>query len=121
MRWHLTEENKWKQTKLYREQRERIRFPEDQRGVQLSPSERCIRVLNEIHGVKSMYGINEWEMSFLSSNRDSTYKTFTAKMETIMRRIEQKVFPEEAEDRNSVDAEDRNEYEELDGNLRFKK
>lgn len=87
----------------------------------LTPRQRVERVLNEVEGVFSSYGINDFEKQFLGSNKTSTYQTFTDKMEAVMRRIEKKVFPDQTPGDKPHDTEEFEGLKPLDGSLRFKK
>lgn len=59
-----------------------------------SPEDRVQRVLDEIEGVASTYGVTSWEKNeFLPSIR--TASVLTEKRERVLREIEEKVFGED--------------------------
>ncbi len=95
--------------------------PTEELGVQLSPAERCIRVVQEVDGVYSQYKITDWEKNFLKGNTDSKWPNFTEKQEAVMQKIEAKVFDKEFADAKEAKEEEIEEgYRALDGTLHFK-
>lgn len=57
-----------------------------------TPRQRVERIQEEISGVASQYGVNSWELNFLESVSERA--TLSEKQESILSRIEEKVFGE---------------------------
>lgn len=90
--------------------------PTEELGCRLSPSERVLRVWQEIETVSASYGITDWEKNWLRDNSDSKWPTFTPRMEAVMQKIEAKVFG----DRLSPLPDPDEQIDELTGELHFK-
>ena len=60
-----------------------------------APSVRVARIQNEIGHVASLFGVTSWEREFMASVKDRN--ALSDKQETILKRIEAKVFQGEAE------------------------
>jgi hypothetical protein len=52
--------------------------------------QRCDAIRKEISGVKSQYGVTQWELSFMKSIENHTWGT--DKQQAMLARIEKKVF-----------------------------
>jgi hypothetical protein len=62
-----------------------------------TPLERVNKVLEEVEGVKSLYGIDSWTEGFLKTIRQRAPETLTPKQEEVLSRIEARVFNEAEE------------------------
>lgn len=61
----------------------------------MNTCERVDRITKEISGVAAQYGVTSWELTFLESVRK--HECLTAKQESVLARIEKKVFEEDTE------------------------
>lgn len=58
---------------------------------------RVQRIIDEVRGVKSLYGVTDWEWNFLDRLTDVAYRGLSEKQESVLAEIEAKVFPEKNE------------------------
>lgn len=61
-----------------------------------SVPERVARIRKEIHMVRAMYGVTQWEHDFLYNIRNATH--LSDKQEEVLRKLEKKVFEEQNDD-----------------------
>lgn len=66
------------------------RYRCSQEGGVMSVRQRVERIQDEIEGVAAQYGVTSWEREFLESVSERA--TLSEKQETILSRIEEKVF-----------------------------
>jgi hypothetical protein len=59
-----------------------------------TPLERVKRVMEEVTGVKSLYGIDDWAWGFLVSMEKRAPETLTERQEKVLAELEQRVFGE---------------------------
>ena len=62
----------------------------------MTTAERIAKILAEIEGVASMYGVNDWQRRFLYDVRGQR-RPLSEKQEKALREIERKVFAEQDE------------------------
>jgi len=62
----------------------------------MTPYERVQRVLAEIKGCASLYGVDSWDKALLQSV--GSRSTLTDNQEKALKRIEEKVFDDESEE-----------------------
>lgn len=86
--------------------------PSEELGSQLSPSERVVRVQQQLAELDES-PLSDWETNFIKSNEGSKWPNFTPRQEAAMQKIEQKVFGEELQPL-------KHDRDELTGQLKFK-
>jgi hypothetical protein len=59
-----------------------------------TPLARVTRVMEEVTGVKSLYGIDAWTWGFLETIAKRAPETLTERQEKVLSEIERKVFGE---------------------------